>query len=74
MSYPFSAVKIEGVFEDDISKFNCDTEDDCMFIQDQKINVPEFLFTEIEQLVIRDLGVMINIPSDPGQNADSLTS
>jgi hypothetical protein len=71
---PWDAVKIEGVFEEDISRLNCDSEDDCMYIQDQTINVPEFLFSEIEQLVIRDLGIMINIPSDPGQNAGSLTS
>jgi hypothetical protein len=70
----WDAIKIEGVFEGDISALNCDAEDDCMFIQDQKINVPEFLFSEIEQLVIRDLGVMINIPADPGQNTDSITS
>lgn len=70
----WDALRIEGVFEDDISAMNCDKADDCLFIQDQKINVPEFLFSEIEQLVIRDLGIMIQIPSDPGQNASSVTS
>jgi hypothetical protein len=70
----WDAIKIEGVFEEDISKFNCDAEDVCISIQDQKINIPEFLFSEIEQLVIRDLGIMINIPADPGQNATSVTS
>ncbi len=70
----WDALRIEGVFEDDISAMNCDSGDDCLFIQEQKINVPEFLFTEIEQLVIRDLGIMIQIPSDPGQNGSSVTS
>jgi hypothetical protein len=70
----WDGVKVEGVYEEDVSKLNCDTSDDCMFIQDQKINVPEFLFSEIEQLVIRDLGIMIQIPSDPGQNAGSITA
>ena len=70
----WDALRIEGVFEDDISAMNCDSTDVCLFIQDQKINVPEFLFSEIEQLVIRDLGIMIQIPSDPGQNATSATS
>ena len=45
-----------------------------MQIVDQRINVPEFLFSEIEQLVMRDLSVMIQIPSDPGQSATSATS
>lgn len=70
----WDAIRIEGVFEEDISSLNCDTTDDCLFITDQKINVPEFLFSEIEQLVMRDLGVMIQIPADPGQNATSATS
>ena len=53
---------------------NCDDTDDCMYIQDMNINIPEFLFSEIEQLVTRDLGVMIQIPNDKGQNAQSVTS
>lgn len=70
----WDAIRLEGVFEEDVSSMNCDTTDDCMLITDQKINVPEFLFSEIDQLVMRDLGVMIQIPSDPGQNASSVTS
>jgi hypothetical protein len=70
----WDAVRLEGVFEEDVSSLNCDTTDDCIAITAQKINVPEFLFSEIEQLVMRDLGVMIQIPSDPGQNASSVTS
>ena len=70
----WDAIRFEGVFEDDISKLSCDTEDDCVQIVDQRINVPEFLFSEIEQLVMRDLSVMIQIPSDPGQSATSATS
>jgi hypothetical protein len=70
----WDAIRLEGVFEEDVSSMNCDATDDCMLITDQKINVPEFLFSEIDQLVMRDLGAMIQIPSDPGQNASSVTS
>ena len=70
----WDAVRIEGVFEGDIGYLNCDDTDDCMYIQDMNINIPEFLFSEIEQLVTRDLGVMIQIPNDKGQNAQSVTS
>lgn len=70
----WDAVRIEGVFEDDISTLNCDSTDDCKSITEQKIYVPEFLFSEIEQLVVRDLGLMIQIPADPGQSATGLTS
>lgn len=60
----WDAVRIEGVFEGDISHYNCETSDDCEFIQNKTINIPEYLFPEIEQLVIRDLGVMMQIPQD----------
>lgn len=70
----WDAVRIEGVFERDVNYLNCDEPDECMFIQNMNINIPEFLFSEIEQLVTRDLGIMIQIPSDPGQNASGLTN
>lgn len=71
----WDAIKVEGVFEDDISKYNCveDETDNCDYFTDSKIAVPEFLFTEIEQLVMRDLGVMWQLPPDPGQDANSLS-
>jgi hypothetical protein len=69
----WDAIKVEGLFEGDISKYNCDTEDDCKTIQQRQISVPEFLFSEIEQLVMRDLGIMIQIPTDAGHDMSSLT-
>jgi hypothetical protein len=60
----WDAIRLEGVFEGDISQYNCDTTDDCEYIQDKTINIPEYLFTEIEQLVMRDLGVTLQIPQD----------
>lgn len=72
----WDAVRVEGVFEEDISKYNCSTEegvDQCKSITDNSIAVPEFLFTEIEQLVVKDLAVMFQIPADPGQDAQSLS-
>jgi hypothetical protein len=59
----WEAVRIEGVFEGDISAYNCDP-DECMYVQDMPINVPEFLFAEIEQMVAKDFGIMIQIPQD----------
>jgi len=60
----WDAVRVEAIFEGDISSYNCTTADDCDYIQDKNINVPEYLFSEIEQLVLRDLGVMLSIPQD----------
>lgn len=68
----WDAVRVEGVFEGDVTKYNCDTSDDCTYIQNQKFNVPEYLYAEIEQAVIKDLGIMINVPSDQQEDNRNL--
>ena len=60
----WDAVKIEGVFEGDITKWNCDPEDDCDPRHIQPFNVPDFLFAEIEQMVLNDLNVVLKTPAD----------
>lgn len=61
----WDAIRVEAMFEDDISRFNCDPEDDCLYRQDATVGIPEYLFSEIESLVIRDLTLQLQIPSDP---------
>lgn len=68
----WDAIRLEGVFEGDISKYNCDTTDDCAYIQTKTINIPEFLFSEIEPLVMRDLGVSIQLPTDNSNDMNNL--
>jgi hypothetical protein len=60
----WDAIRLEGVFEGDVSKYNCDPTDDCAYMQDSFFNVPDYLFPEIEQAVARDLGVRMQIPED----------
>lgn len=63
------AVRIEGIFEEDISKWKCCSyEDKCKPRQQQSINVPDFILSEVETQVLRDLGVTLQIPQDVGQN------
>jgi hypothetical protein len=64
----WDAVRIEGLFEGDISSYNCDITDDCAYIQDTMFTIPEYLYAEIEQFVIRDLSGMLNIPQDTQQD------
>jgi hypothetical protein len=60
----WDAIKVEGVFEDDITKWNCDTEDDCLIRQEQEFNVPDFLFAEIESQVLNTMSGLAQVPSD----------
>jgi len=64
----WDAVRVEGLFEGDISSYNCDTTDDCVYIQDTMFTIPEYLYSEIEQLVIKDLFGMMNVPQDNQQD------
>ena len=57
----WEAIKIEAIFENDIE--NCKT-NDCLLIQDQAFNIPEYIFSEVEQLVIKDLTMTLSIPAD----------
>jgi hypothetical protein len=57
----WDAIKIEAIFENDIE--NCKTSD-CLLIQDQAFNIPEYLFSEVEQQVIKDLTMTLSIPAD----------
>lgn len=59
----WDAVRIEAIFEEDISAYTC-AKDECMQKTDQPFNVPDYLFGEIESNVFKDLVGMLQIPSD----------
>lgn len=59
----WDAVRIEGIFQDDIETFTC-KDDDCIIRSDQPLNVPDYLFGELESAVIKDLGSMAQFPTD----------
>lgn len=61
----WDAVQIEGIFDDDVEKFNCPDCKQCTKKQDQVFSVPEYLYPEIEKFVFDDLGISLKIPQDP---------
>ena len=58
----WEALKIEGIFIQDVSKYT--DEDTCIKRMDHKINVPEFLLAEAEKMAIQDFIGRLQIPSD----------
>lgn len=61
----WDAIRLEGIFEGDISGYNCDEPDYCFSMYDALCPIPEYLFTEIEQLIFtQDLGFMVKLPQD----------
>lgn len=72
------SVRIEGVFEDDISNYKCITcnenqEYNCVPRQDDSFNVPDYLHGEIESNVMKDLSIMLQIPTDNTQDNKNIS-
>jgi len=69
----YPAVRIEGMFEEDISVFKCCGEDRCKPRQEQSLNIPDYLLADIEQMVLRDLGIILQLPTDTVQDNNNIT-
>jgi hypothetical protein len=63
----WEAVSVEALFEDSVERFVCDG-DVCRPRQDDNINIPEYLFAELEQMVVKDLLSVIQIPAENDDN------
>lgn len=68
----WDAVRIEGIFEEDISSYTC-AKDECIIKTSQPFNVPDYLFAEIEAGAFKDLVGMLQIPSDAITDKQSTT-
>jgi hypothetical protein len=64
---PWEGVMVQGIFDGDITDYTCPTgsgQPDCTSRQDQPVPIPEFLFAEVEQNVLQELGILIQTPPD----------
>jgi hypothetical protein len=66
----WESVKVEGCFSGNLASYNC-TEDPCKIRQDENILVPEYLFEQIEQAVLNDMGMAVKMPPDLPDNKQS---
>ena len=64
----WDALKLEGVFNSDITAWNCDTTDDCTPRYNQPIYIPEALFAEIESQVINTMMNTMQVPAEDSDN------
>lgn len=61
---PYPAVRIEGMFQEDISAFKCNYDDKCKPRQEQSLNMPDYILADIIDMTIRHFNGEQNIPSD----------
>ena len=57
----WDAIRMEAIFEDQVP--TCDT-DPCLIRQDDPLLFPEYLFSEIEQFVVKELTMAMQVPTD----------
>ena len=68
----WDAIRIEAIFDGDTSEYVCDEDRQCQIRQDQMLPFPEYLFSEIEQMTVKELTMTMQVPQDnldDGQNA-----
>lgn len=66
----WEAIKIEGLWDESIAMYTCDG-DVCAPRQDEQVHIPEYLFAEIEQMVLKDLGLILQIPPEGSDDKQS---
>lgn len=59
----WEAVKIDGIFSESTRAYRCE-DNQCALRQDDRLPIPDFLFAEVESSVLRELGVMIQTPTE----------
>ena len=67
----WDSVRVEAIWDDDVNYLKCG-EDVCTPRQESASHIPDYLFAEIEQQVLRELTMMFQIPvdaKDDNQNA-----
>ena len=67
----WEAVRLEAMWDDDITYLKCDDEQ-CTLRQDQPSNIPDYLYAEIEQNVLNELGLTLKIPGETTTNNQDL--
>ena len=64
----WDAIKVEGVFDDNIGAWLCGNEEECTPRHLQDMNIPEALFAEIEQSVVQAMMLTVQVPVEDGDN------
>ena len=68
----WDAIKVEAIFEGDKSSFLCeDAKEQCEIRQNQPLPVPEYLFAEIEQFVVKELTMIMQVPTDGSDDSQN---
>ena len=61
----WEAIRITAVWDESLDDLSCDVDStDCKLEQDRELSIPDYLFSEIEQMVIQQVLTAGQVPSD----------
>ena len=61
----WDAVRIDAMWDDDVQYLKCgEKSENCLPRQQQSTHVPDYLFAEIEQMVLQEFTMMLQVPTD----------
>lgn len=58
----WDAIRVEAIFEGSLD--TCESKDECKIFQDTEFVLPEYLFSEVEQYVVKELTMTMQVPTD----------
>jgi hypothetical protein len=64
----WDAIRMEAIFENKVE--TCDT-DDCQIKQDEPLAIPDYLFSEAEQFVLKELTTITQMPTDGADDSQN---
>jgi len=64
----WDAIRMEAIFE---GKLDTCTTEECGIKQDQQFALPEYLFSEVEQFVIKELTMTMQVPTDGADDSQN---
>jgi hypothetical protein len=68
----WEAVRIEGLWSDSVNYLKCDSDLACKIRQEDNTHVPEYMFAEIEKMVLSDIMALAQIPQEPAENGQNV--
>lgn len=69
----WDAVRIEAIWDDDIMYLKCnDPKDECQLRQEMPTNIPDYLFAEIEQQVLKEFSMMLQITQETKDDSQNI--
>jgi hypothetical protein len=69
----WDAVRVEGIFSEDVENYGCPDCKNCKPRQKHPFNIPGYLHGELENFVLNDLKTMLQIPTDTANDKQSIT-